>query len=247
MANSKVELGNIVGRLQSAFPSHQLDVIIGSLLGDARLECRSKGIRTSYTARFRVHHGDKQKEYVWWKYEILKDLVSRKPREITWINKKRNLKEISWYFHTRSLKNLGIIHEVFYKNGMKKFPTDIFQIFSDRMLAIWFMDDGSNNGRDITLNTHSFSLENQKVIIGFLKEKYQINPTIVKDRNQWKISIGSHDYNRFLSIVSPFIPKVMNYKIANPRIDLSSKSGRPSIKMVPGNTSVPNVENLEKV
>ena len=38
---SKVELGNIVGRLQSAFPSHQLDVIIGSLLGDARLECRS--------------------------------------------------------------------------------------------------------------------------------------------------------------------------------------------------------------
>ena len=57
-------MDNIVGRLQSTFPSHQLDVIIGSLLGDARLECRSKGIRVGLTARFRVHHGEKQKEYV---------------------------------------------------------------------------------------------------------------------------------------------------------------------------------------
>ena len=102
-----------MGRLQSAFPAHQLDVIVGSLLGDARLECRSKGIRASYTARFRVHHGYKQKEYVWWKYEILKNLVSSKPRKITWINRKRGLTEISWYFHTKSLKNFGIIHERF--------------------------------------------------------------------------------------------------------------------------------------
>ena len=225
---SKVELGNIVGRLQSAFPSHQLDVIIGSLLGDARLECRSKGIRAERTARFRVHHGDKQKEYVWWKYEILKDLVSREPNEITWINQKRNLKEISYYFHTRSLKNFGIIHEIFYKNGVKKFPADIFPIFTDKMLAVWYMDDGSNNNGRITLSTHSFSLEEQKIIICFLKDKYNINPTIVKDRMQWKISIGRFDYDKFISIVSPFIPKAMSYKIDNPRIDLFEKSSRAS-------------------
>ena len=219
-------MDDIVGRLQSAFPSHQLDVIIGSLLGDARLECRSKGIRVKYTARFRVHHGEKQKEYVWWKYEILKNIVSSKPREITCINKKRNLKEISWYFHTKSLKNFGIIHEIFYKNRVKKFPTEILPIFSDRMLAMWYMDDGSNNHGNVTLSTHSFSLEDQKIIIDFLKKKYYINPTIVKDRNQWKISIGKKDYNHFLSIVTPFIPKAMAYKIDNPRIDLSVKIGR---------------------
>ena len=238
-------MDNIVGRLQSAFPSHQLDVIIGSLLGDARLECRSKGIRASYTARFRVHHGKKQKEYVWWKYEILKDLVSSAPRKISWTNKKRNLKEISYYFHTRSLKNFGIIHEIFYKDGVKKFPTEILPIFSDRMLAIWYMDDGSNNHGNVTLNTHSLSYEDQKIIIDFLKERYQISPTIVKDRNQWKISIGSYDYDHFLSIVAPFVLKVMNYKIANPRIDLSTNSAERATRLA--NTSVPNVENLEKV
>ena len=238
-------MDNIVGRLQSAFPSYQLDVIIGSLLGDARLECRSKGIRTLSTARFRVHHGEKQKEYVWWKYKILKDLVSREPREISCVNKKRNLNEVSWYFHTKSLKNFGIIHEIFYRNGVKKFPTEILPIFSDQMLAVWYMDDGSNNHENVTLSTHSFSLEDQKIIVGFLKEKYHINPTIVKDRNQWKISIGRKDYNRFISIVSPFIPKAMAYKIDNPRIDLSTKSAERAKRLA--NTSVPNVENLEKV
>jgi hypothetical protein len=232
-------MDNIVGRLQSAFPSHQLDVIIGSLLGDARLECRSKGIRAGYTARFRVHHGDKQKEYVWWKYENLKDLVSKGPREISCLNKKRNLNEISYYFHTRSLKNFGIIHEIFYKDGVKKFPKDILPIFSDRMLAVWYMDDGSNNRGNVTLSTHSFSLEDQHVIADFLKEKYHMNPTIVKDRNQWKISIGRHDYDRFLSIVAPFIPQAMAYKIANPRIDLLEKSGRASAEEAGANTSVP--------
>jgi len=219
-------MDNIVGRLQSAFPLHQLGVIIGSLLGDARLECRSKGIRAKCTARLRVHHGEKQKEYVWWKYEILKDLVSSKPREISCTNKKRNLEEVSWYFHTKSLKNFGIIHEIFYKNGVKRFPTEILPIFSDQMLAVWYMDDGSNNHGNVTLSTHSFPLEDQKIIVNFLKDKYHINPTIVKDRNQWKISIGSYDYNRFLSIVAPFVPKAMAYKIDNPRIDLSVKIDR---------------------
>lgn len=44
-----------VGRLQSLFPPEQFEVLVGSLLGDARLECRSRGIRNAKTARFRVH------------------------------------------------------------------------------------------------------------------------------------------------------------------------------------------------
>ena len=216
-------MDDIVGRLRSAFPSHQLDVIIGSLLGDARLECRSKGIRASYTARFRVHHGEKQKDYVYWKYQLLKDLVSQEPREIRWRNEKRSLNEVSWFFHTKTLKNFGIIHEVFYKNGKKIFPKEILPIFSDAMLAVWFMDDGSNNGNNLTLNIHSFSTEDQNEIIGFLKERYSINPKLVKDRHQWKIAIGAFDYQKFLNTIAPYVPKAMAYKISNPRIDLFSK------------------------
>jgi len=215
-------MDDTVGRLRSLFPPRQLDVVIGSLLGDARLECRSKGIRSGATARFRVHHGDKQKEYVFWKYRILRSLVSQPPRSSSWVNKKRNLSEISWYFHTRSSEKFGILHNVFYRNGVKILPKEIFPIFTDRMLAMWFMDDGSNNFHKLTLSTHSLPLIDQHRIGEFFKERYGICPTIVKDRTQWKLAIGKNDMVSFLSIIEPFVPHCMSYKVKSPRNDLSA-------------------------
>ncbi|MDO8594319.1 MAG: LAGLIDADG endonuclease [bacterium] len=219
-------MDNTVGRLQSLFPSHQLDVIIGSLLGDARLECRSVGMRNPLTARFRVHHGEKQKEYVFWKYKILEDLVLKEPRESVWDNPKRNLHEISWYFHTKSIKEFGILHGYFYRNGVKILPKNIFHLLTPQMIAVWFMDDGSNNGGNITINTHSFSKEEQLRIIDFLKNHYSIYATVVKDRTKVKLAIGKHEYKKFLTIVHPFIIPSMAYKVVYPRNDLAALDGQ---------------------
>ena len=236
-----------MGRLQSLFPSHQLDVIIGSLLGDARLECRSIGVRAPITARLRVHHGFKQKDYVLWKHEILKDLVAKGPREISWDNPKRGLHEVSWYFHTKSLKELGILHSLFYRNGTKIFPEEIFELLNPKVLAVWFMDDGSNNGTGLTINTHSFEKDVQEKILKVLLEKYSVKATLVRDRSKWKIAIGNQSMNKFLSLLAPHIIPSMSYKIANPRNDLSRKAGQSPLHLVGANTSVPSSENLEKV
>lgn len=216
-------MDNIVGRLQSLFPPHQLDVIIGSLLGDARLECRSAGIRHPITARFRVHHGERQRAYVFWKYGILKNFVSQKPREIIWDNPKRNLRETSWYFHTRSSQAFGIIHGYFYHNGLKTLPEHIGQFINPKALAIWFMDDGSNNGNNCTISTHSFSLEEQKRISRIFKEKFEITARMVKDRTKFKIALGVREYQKFIRIIQPHIASSMNYKIVNPRNDFAEK------------------------
>jgi hypothetical protein len=215
---------NIVGRLQSSFPSHQLDVIIGSLLGDACLECRSIGLRSPITARFRVHHGERQKEYVFWKYEVLQDLVLKAPREISWKNPKRNLREVSWYFHTRSLKEFGILHDCFYKNGAKILPEEIFDLFTPQMMAVWFMDDGANTVQSFTLSTHSFQESEQNIIRTFLKERYGILATTIKDRSKQKIYIGRNDYEKFTAIIQPYIIPSMIYKIDSPRNDLIGKT-----------------------
>ena len=213
-------MDNIVGRLQSVFPPHQFDVIIGSLLGDGRLECRSVGIRQPVTARLRVHHGEKQKDYVFWKYEVLKSLVLKEPQLISWDNPRRNLHEVSWYFHTRSTKEFGILHHYFYRDGIKILPETIFDLFTPRMVGIWFMDDGSNNGENITMNTHGFSYKEQVYIADFFKNRYAINPTVVKDRTKFKLAIGRSDYAKFMNIVQPFVIPSMTYKIVNPRNDL---------------------------
>lgn len=221
-------MGNTVGRLQSLFPPHQFDVIIGTLLGDGRLECRSKGIRVfPITARLRIHHGEKQRDYVLWKYKILKNFVSRSPRKtMVWYDRKRNKKHYSWYFHTRSSEKFGLLHQYFYQKDKKILPKNISGLITPSVLAVWFMDDGSNTKESFTLNTHCFSEIEQMEIIKLLKEHYGIFTTLQKDRTKLKIRIGKDNYQKFTDIIKPFILPSMIYKIVNPRNDSSCSAGR---------------------
>ena len=218
-------MGNTVGRLQSLFPPHQFDVIIGSLLGDGRLECRSIGKRYPISARLRIHQSDKQKEYVFWKYGQLKNLVLREPRKIkVWYDPKRDRTHYSWYFHTKTTEELGRLYQLFYKDGRKILPEDIFNFLDPRGLAVWFMDDGSNTKESYTLSTHCFSISEQEHIKDFLKEKYNITATIVRDRTKYKIAIGRKEYKKLNIIIGSFIIPSMNYKICNPRNDFSARN-----------------------
>lgn len=224
-------MDNIVGRLQKLFSKQQIDLIIGSLLGDARLECRSNGIRYPISARLKIHHSDKQKDYVFWKYSVLQNIILKGPRRIkVWHDPKRNKDHYSWYFHTKTLSELGNLYHYFYKNNDKILPEDVFSFLTPMVLAIWFMDDGSNVGNGFTISTHCFAMKDQLRIIDFLKNKYSITVTIVKDRNKFKISIGSRGYKRFVEIVKPFITPLMNYKICNPRNDLVSTNVGPELE-----------------
>ncbi len=213
-------MDNTVGRLQSYFPPHQLDVLIGSLLGDARLECRSIGKRHPITARLRIHHSDKQKDYVFWKYEIFKDIVGKGPRKImVWRDSKRNKNHYSWYFHSKSLENLGLLQKYFYKGKTKILPENIFNLITPHALAVWFMDDGSNTGNSYTINTQCFSKKEQEKIVKFFKEKYDINAKIVKEYLNFKIAIGRHEYKKLNNAIESYIIPSMIYKIVNPRND----------------------------
>ena len=218
-------MNNIVGRLQKSFSQNQIDILIGSVLGDARLECRSVGARNPISARLRIHQSDKQKEYVFWKYSILRNLVLKEPRKImTWHDPKRNKDHYSWYFHTKTFPDLGDFYHYFYKNKIKILPEDIFNYLTPQAIAIWFMDDGSNVKNGYTISTHNFEFKDQLRIVDFLKSKYNILATIVKDRRKFKIHIGSYQYEKFSEIIKPFIIPSMKYKICNPRNDFVEQS-----------------------
>ena len=191
------------------------------MLGDARLECRSVGKRYPISARLRIHQGEKQREYVFWKYNQLKNHVIKEPRRIkAGHDSKRNKDWYSWYFHTKTLEGLGVLYHWFYRDGVKVLPETIFETLTSRALAIWFMDDGSNTNESYTISTHCFPLKDQIRIVNFLKEKYGITATIIKDRSKFKIAIGRHEYSKLNSIIEPFIIPSMIYKICNPRNDL---------------------------
>ncbi len=211
-----------MGRLQSLFPPHQFDVIIGSLLGDARLECRSIGKRHAITARLRIHQSEKQKDYVFWKYKTFQNLVSEGPKRINvWHDAKRNKDHYSWYFHTKTSEEFGLLHPYFYDGRVKIISDAILNVLTPRAMAVWFMDDGSNVGKSFTLSTHCFLEDEQLRILKFLQNRYGIVGTLVKDRTKFKIGVGRHEYQKFKEIIKPYIIPLMIYKIDNPRNDLS--------------------------
>lgn len=214
-----------MGRLQAILPRRQIDTIIGSMLGDARLECRSVGTRHPVSARLRIHQSDKQKEYVFWKFSELENLTLRGPRKVkTWHDPERNKDHFSWYFHTKTLIEFGELYHYFYRDNVKVLPDTIFEFLTPKALAVWFMDDGSNTGNGFTISTHCFPKIDQTRIVAFFREAYGILATIVKDRDQFKIGIGKHERLKFIEIVQPFIIPSMEYKICDPRNDFAART-----------------------
>ncbi|MEA3463665.1 MAG: LAGLIDADG endonuclease [Patescibacteria group bacterium] len=206
-------MGNIVGR-QNYISNLQAQIIIGSLLGDGRLECRSK----SGNARLRMHHGEKQKEYLFWKYDIFKNITTCKPRRITWEDKKRNVCCVSWYFHTLTLKELRDFHLLFYKEGKKVLPSNLYKLLTPLALAVWTMDDGDNSKNSLRYNIQSFNRNEQELIKRILKRKYDINANLNKDRNNYRLRVDLESTQRLIRIIQPFIIPSIKYKIC-PRND----------------------------
>ena len=202
-------MGNIVGR-QFSISQFQKEIINGSLLGDGRLECRSKG----GSARLRVHHGWKQKDFVFWKYNVLKNLVSCAPKKIVcWKNPKNNEDYYSWYFHTITLKELKEFYRMFYKDGRKILPTRTFDILTPVSLAVWVMDDGCNTGNSIILNTQNYSLEEHKKLKKIFLEKLKVLATINKDRDEFRLRFNNRNAKKIIEIINPYIIPLMRYKI----------------------------------
>lgn len=53
--------------------THQQNVLIGTLLGDGHLE------RDGRYVRLKIDHAWSQAAYVWWKFEIFRELTLRDP------------------------------------------------------------------------------------------------------------------------------------------------------------------------
>ena len=202
-------MGNTVGR-QFRISQFQKEVINGCLLGDGRLECRSKRGR----ARLRIHHGWKQKNLVLWKYRALKNLVATPPRKIiSWRNPRNNKDYYSWYFHTLTLKELEEFYWNFFPDGNKKLPKNIFQILTPLSLAVWIMDDGCLDKKSIILNTQNFSLTENKFLQKIFKKKFNLNSGINKDRSNWRLRFIRRDFRKLQNLIEPYIIPLMRYKI----------------------------------
>ncbi len=192
-------MDNTVGSLSQT----QKSVIISSLLGDGYLRI----VPGRQNAFLEINYSLKQKEYVDWKYEILKDITVSGPKKRV-IDEKR----IAYrFFYTRQHSELTQLHFAFYRNGKKYIP-DNLQI-TPLSLAVWFMDDGSRcRASDVYLNTQQFDQKDQKNLLDILRD-YGFEARLNKDKIYNRIRFMKSSLTQFREMIHPYIIPSMKYKI----------------------------------
>lgn len=176
----------------------QIELIVGSMLGDGYL------VRTTKGYAFRVNHGLKQQDYVDWKHNILREFVNSKPRQ----------SGNTYYFRTVTHPKFLELRALFYQKFLKVIPkTLIERLMSPFILAVWIMDDGSRDGRQLRINTQCFSEEEQVFLQDVLRAKLGINTTLNRDKNQFRLRVGERSMDKLRKLVVPYTIPSMLYKL----------------------------------
>lgn len=202
-------MDNTVERLNQ----FQKSVIIGTLLGDGYIRI----IPGRQNAFLEINHALSQREYVMWKYDVLKGIRAGIPKERSGNNLRK-----AFRFYTKQSKELTSLHLMFYRDKEKIIPEDL--ALDPIMLAVWFMDDGSRcRDSDVYLNTQQFNEESQKTLIRMLSD-IGLEATLNKDKQYQRIRFFKKSIPVLFNLIKPYIIPSMKYKIGLESVETTRQS-----------------------
>ena len=180
----------------------QKSFIIGTILGDGYLRI----VPRRRNAFLEVNHSFTQREYVDWKYRILRSVVKSKPKI-----RNGNGGRIACRFYTRCLPDITTLFGTFYKDRKKIIPNNL--VLTPLGLAVWYMDDGSRSGGSVYLNTQQFLQQDQQKLQLILEDQFGIRSSLNKDKKYLRIRVVKQHAKKFCDIIRTHVPQCMNYKL----------------------------------
>jgi hypothetical protein len=204
-----------IGKIRSnkRIGPHNKDVIeclIGSLLGDAHMEKRGDRVR------FKIEQTNRNVEYLMWFHNflstrgycsILKPVLFKRIRA-------HNKIYYGYKFNSFTFSSLNWLYDGFYINHIKCLPIDVlYEYLTPIRLAIWFMDDGSRTRSGFKIATNCFIETELYELCLLLKNKYNLDCSIHKDKHQFIIYIKTKSALTFVNLVEPYIIKSIKYKL----------------------------------
>lgn len=75
------------------------------------------------------------------------------------------------------------------------------------------MGDGSKRNKGITLCTDNFTLQEVVLLVNILIIKFDINPSIHKEKNNFRIYINNKDLMKIKPYILPYFVNHFLYKI----------------------------------
>ena len=186
-------------------------LIVGSLLGDLHIQITSAATQR---CRLRFDHTIAQKNYVDWKYSILKDPLCRDTKP------PHRGRRGGYQFYSMYRDELISYREEWYKLKGGKFrkevPNNIDSLLVDPVsLAVWYLDDGTKrtDSNACRLATQGFSLSENKRLRNCLLKNFAIPASIDKWRPKkstrflYGLSIQSKTggYKRLLELIHKIV------------------------------------------
>jgi recombination protein RecA len=194
----------------------QLQVILGSLMGDGNL---SPNLRGRSGTRFRLGHGAKQAAYLDWKVSLLGNIGCTRT-----VNAKGAV-----FADFRPLPELAELHDVVYFGAGKKHLTwDYLKALSPLALAIWYMDDGSftlrskgvqertqgGSGR-IEICVEAMSEGSRQRLVEYLRDTHGLDVRLRAAGSLKKavLVFSTAGTAKFQKLIAPFVHPSMEYKL----------------------------------
>ena len=180
------------------------DVTYGSLLGDASIRRESTSLTMSHSAR--------QRDYAWFKGDLLSEFgLAIDERQVAAAAGDSRRYDV---VHVRTLAHraLRVIHREFYRPE-KVVPAHLATTLNERMLAIWFMDDGHTRLRPTRqplaeIATVGFADGDLQVLIAGLR-----NLGLVTKVSRGRIYFDVAATRHLSRVIAPFVPPSMRYKL----------------------------------
>ena len=220
---------------QKTKDKRQKSVIIGLILSDGGLTFSSK---RSKNARLEFKQSLAHFQYVVFVFNILSHYCSSSPRLTSGIRAGKRF--FSLEFFTRTMSCLTELRSLFYPNGIKIIPNDIFNMLTPIALAHIIMGDGSVSPHGLIICTDSYTIEDTIRLINVLIIKFSLECSLyIHKQNQYRIYIRQGSMASLLNIVSPFMHPSMLYKLKS-ALSISSPSNRNKIQVtdVKNNTTI---------
>lgn len=205
--------------------SRQMEIILGMMMGDSSITQRENG-----TCRLRLCHGEKQKDYLEWKRNELKEFISQ--------NTPTKNEGISFGSPSTSFVYETVVHPIFQKlypnfyvryGGIKRrtFNMNILNKLTPLSILIWFLDDGcycytpQNSSYKLYLSTCRYTLSEIRMAKKWFWHTWRIESVIYYDKTHnthylnFRRAAQFQFNDLFLKPFKDQIPSCMSYKFPN--------------------------------
>jgi len=182
----------------------QKSVLIGTMLGDGGLRFRGKN------CRLHIKHSLNQLSLVKYKWQVFEPIISMK---IRCFSQKVGMKDYNFAeFVTLTHPIFTHFYQLFYKNTKKIVTEKVAKTLDPLALAVWIMDDGSAEYAGLSIQTHSFSVEEVSILIKSIRENMGIQASVRANKGKYVIYFPFRSLPDLRSKLGNFILPEFRYK-----------------------------------